>query len=264
MGWIRCADSWCTKAHGHPQSRKRVAWVRRQFVGEGVPPAELLLSAMECPRCSQHFHEQWERTGGTFDEKERTHYEVSECVCPACHQFILRLESWKDVNTVARGLGATPRQFRVFHPASTQRRIPPEVPDPYATDVKEAAAVLSISPRASAALSRATLQAILRDKHAVYNKSLEKEVADFCAKANPPPGLRESIDAIRNIGNFAAHPIKDTNTGAVIAVEPEEAEWLLEVLDQLLDFTFVQPAKDAARKAALNAKLTAAGKKPMP
>jgi hypothetical protein len=37
-----------------------------------------------------------------------------------------------------------------------------------------------------------------------------------------------NIDAIRNVGNFAAHPLKSTNTGLILDVEPSEAEWPLD------------------------------------
>jgi hypothetical protein len=36
----------------------------------------------------------------------------------------------------------------------------------------------------------------------------------------------ESIDAVRNIGNFAAHPQKSTATGEILEVEFGESEWL--------------------------------------
>ena len=75
--------------------------------------------------------------------------------------------------------------------------------------------------------------------------------------------LSDAIDAIRNIGNFAAHPLKDTNTGEIVDVESGEAEWLLEVLEALFDFTFVQPKRLAAKKEKLNLKLKSLGKPPM-
>ena len=46
-------------------------------------------------------------------------------------------------------------------------------------------------------------------------------------------------------------------------VEPGEAEWNLEALEGLFDFYYVQPARTALRKAALNKKLTDAGKPPI-
>lgn len=43
-------------------------------------------------------------------------------------------------------------------------------------------------------------------------------------------------------------------------VEPGEAEWLLDVLEGLFDFYFVQPANAQRKRDALNEKLKAAGK----
>jgi len=92
---------------------------------------------------------------------------------------------------------------------------------------------------------------------------LAKAIDAVLAAKELPRSLADNLDAVRNIGNFAAHPQKDKNSGAIFAVEPEEAEWNLDVLEGLFDFYYVQPAKDKARKAALNAKLAAAGKPEM-
>ena len=40
-----------------------------------------------------------------------------------------------------------------------------------------------------------------------------------------PSHLKEQIDAIRNIGNFAAHASKSKSTGTIVDVEPSEADW---------------------------------------
>ena len=45
-----------------------------------------------------------------------------------------------------------------------------------------------------------------------------------------PNELRQNIDAIRNFGNFAAHPDRNIVTGEIIDVEPQEAEWTMEIL----------------------------------
>ena len=78
-----------------------------------------------------------------------------------------------------------------------------------------------------------------------------------------PSHLSESIDAIRNIGNFAAHPLKSTSTGEIVEVETGEAEWLLDVIEALFDFFFVQPAILKEKRDALNKKLADIGKPPM-
>jgi hypothetical protein len=79
---------------------------------------------------------------------------------------------------------------------------------------------------------------------------------------NLPSYLADSIDGIRNYGNFAAHPMKSTNTGEILEVEPNEAEWNLETLERLFDFYYHQPAVTRKRKAALDKKLGDAGKPP--
>jgi hypothetical protein len=57
--------------------------------------------------------------------------------------------------------------------------------------------------------------------------------------------------------------MKSTNSGEIIDVEAGEAEWCLDVLESLFDFCFVQPSALAAKRSALNQKLTDAGKPAM-
>jgi len=83
------------------------------------------------------------------------------------------------------------------------------------------------------------------------------------ALPNLPTDLAEAVDAIRNYGNFAAHPMKSTNSGEILDVEPGEAEWSLDVLEGLFDFCFVRPAMLKKKRDALNQKLGEAGKPPM-
>ena len=75
-----------------------------------------------------------------------------------------------------------------------------------------------------------------------------------------PPYLADDIDAVRNIGNFAAHPNKNLETDEILDVEPNEAEWNLEVLQGLFDFYYVQKKRSEERRAKLNEKLEVSGK----
>jgi hypothetical protein len=122
--------------------------------------------------------------------------------------------------------------------------------------------VLPDSAKASAALSRRLLQHLIREKAGITRRDLATEIQDLI-KAGLPSHLSEAIDAVRNIGNFAAHPIKSTNTGEIVDVEPGEAEWLLDTLESLFDFYFTQPEALKKKRAALDAKLAEAGKPPM-
>jgi hypothetical protein len=152
----------------------------------------------------------------------------------------------------------------IIYPAPTPRQIESEhVPKQYRDDFEEAAAVSGVSPKASAAISRRLLQHLLRDHFKVQNADLSREIDQFLSDNHVPSYIAEQIDAIRNVGNFAAHPLKETQTGAIVDVEPGEAEWLLDVLETLFDFAFVQPARAREARERLNEKLSAAGKPKM-
>lgn len=151
----------------------------------------------------------------------------------------------------------------VYPKGYSRSTLPPAVFDPYASDYKEACLTLSDSPKASAALSRQCLQSILRDKAGVKHSNLDSEITEVLKSKQLPSYLAEGIDAVRVIGNFAAHPIKSTRTGEIVDVEPGEAEWNLDVVEGLFDFYFVQSAKMKVKRDALNKKLSDAGKLPM-
>jgi hypothetical protein len=137
------------------------------------------------------------------------------------------------------------------------------VPSEFAEDYREACLTLADSPKASAALSRRCLQHLLREHAKVKSGNLAEEIQQVLDAKNLPSYLAESFDAVRNIGNFAAHPMKSTASGEIIAVEAGEAEWNLEVLESLFDFYFTQPALLKKKRDALNAKLKEAGKPEM-
>lgn len=102
-----------------------------------------------------------------------------------------------------------------------------------------------------------------KGKSRCKKRDLANEIQQTIDSKSLPSHLSESIDAIRNIGNFAAHPLKSTSTGEIIDVEVGEAEWLLDVIEALFDFYFVQPAILKAKREALNKKLAEIGKPPM-
>ena len=69
---------------------------------------------------------------------------------------------------------------------------------------------------------------------------MSQEIEEFVSNAHAPSYLTDAVDAIRQIGNFAAHPIKYENSSEIVEVESGEAEWLLEVLESLFDFVFLK------------------------
>jgi len=151
----------------------------------------------------------------------------------------------------------------LVYPKNTARNFDlTNIPQDMAEDYEEACMVIGDSPKASAALSRRCLQAILREQ-GFKAKSLAQEIQKVIDSKTLPSHISDSLDAIRNIGNFAAHPTKDTNSGEIVPVEPGEAEWNLDVVEALFDFYYIQPAKMKIRKDALNKKLQSAGKPKM-
>lgn len=210
-----------------------------------------------CPHCTVHvrFESVTVETGdGTFDCSHLDLYagpddylDLDFCSCPSCCQLVL----------VVGG-------SRVIWPDGGSRRVPSEVESAapgVASDFREACAVIYKSKKASAALSRRCLQAVLGDRAGVKKGSLASQLDEVITAL--PPSLASTVDAVRQVGNFAAHPVKSTNTGEIAEVEEGEAEWLLDVLEELFEFYFVEPARSAARVERLNKKLDELGKPPL-
>jgi len=221
---------------------------------------------MICPHCNIGVRFEPEHVSPVHDEGtpgKQQGYQVAEGSCPECHQFVvlLRRGPYWEHDGGSREL-TEPNDEVIFPLPRNYRPLPPEVPDPYRTDYAEACAVLALSPKASAAISRRLLQHLLRDELKIVHRTLDKEIAEFVSRPGVPSHLTEAVDAIRTLGNLAAHPTKNTSTGEVIDVEPGEASWLVDVLESLFDFLFVQPKRLAAHRAALDRKLAAADRPP--
>jgi hypothetical protein len=211
---------------------------------------------LQCGHCSADYHPQ--TATSMIGQDAHAFWLVEYETCPRCRGFNIRL---------AKGIRHANGAFQasatyVVHPRGgvSRKPVPPEVPQKLTEDYNEACLVLADSPKASAALSRRVLQIILREHAQVKPQDLSKEIDEVLASKQLPSHLAAAIDAVRHIGNFAAHPIKSTNTGTIVEVEPGEAEWSLDVVDGLFDFYFIGPAELQKKRDALNAKLAAAGK----
>jgi hypothetical protein len=207
-------------------------------------------ATMKCPHCRESYFESFKHVGIGLDSYGD--WTVSYDQCPSCKKFIFVLKQ-------ASG-GVLQRRFLVWPKGSLRAPAPKEVPPAFASDYQEACAVLPDSAKASAALSRRCLQNLLREVAKVKPSDLFNEIQELLGRGAIPSHMADGLDAVRNIGNFAAHPIKSQHSGEVLDVEPGEAEWNLDVLESLFDFYFVQPAQLQAKKDALNKKLAEAGK----
>lgn len=203
-----------------------------------------------------------ERRGGLVTSPDResgTFWYYRSALCPACDDVTIEIARFYQQ--------ASPGEpWRQVYPIGASRGpVAAEVPDGIRDDYIEACNVLPISAKASAALSRRCLQNMLHS-HGYKAKDLAKEIDLLMNEPDPkkalPHRLRETVDGIRNFGNFSAHPIDDRTTLQIIDVEPHEAEWCLQILEDMFEHFYVGPAAAKARKVALDAKLAAAGKPP--
>jgi hypothetical protein len=218
---------------------------------------------MNCPHCGIAFHVSWR--SDTLREptnEDGTSWISSITRCPACREETIRLIHLPKGARLNDNL-APLLDLTVYPRATNRNPTPKEVPADIKEDYEEASLVLPFSNKASAALSRRCLQALLRDQ-GYAQRDLAQQIDKLLGEQDPtkaiPTALRQTVDAIRNFGNFSAHPVTDQTTLQIIPVEPEEAEWCLEILEEMFDHYYVRPAQAAARKAALDAKLGAAGK----
>jgi hypothetical protein len=234
---------------------------------------QLIGGTMICPHCTIAFHlnsatEYW-LDGDT--DSSRGHY-IYRMTCPQCQKMILILSKHRyDITTQG---WAEPHQ-NVIYPKhkSARKPCPPEVQQKsakIADTYQKACLCLDISPEASAALSRRCLQQVLRDNESIPKLSkgpdnnLTDEIKHVIGLNKLSSTLAGKLDYVRHVGNFAAHPTKDINTGSIVDVEAGEADYNLDVLEDLFEFYYVEPVRDAQRKQELNKKLASAGKKPMP
>ena len=216
---------------------------------------------MKCPNCGVAISPEWGSWPLTLGRQGRAE-ELSEqpgekwfvkfYQCTECRKIAVYLS--KGFGTLHGGMEEHllyPRRA-VSEPLSNY--VPPDV----ATELQEAQNILGDSAKSSAALSRRLLQRILRQKANMTQHNLADQIEAVLPSL--PSYLQKSVDGIRNVGNFGAHPLKGQNPGEIADVEPGEAEWSLETLLDVIDFYYVRPQIEAERIVKMNQKLDAAGK----
>lgn len=246
------------RSRGHPQG-PGIPVAPRHRVVSAIPMSKGPMETQPCPHCHVAFAADWYTTSIHFGDVgpasgERWGYKAT--TCRACSEPIIEigtLDTKRNVDTLSSRTTAWPRN-------ASRVPLPKEVPDTFSADYREACAVIDASPKAAAALSRRCLQHLLRDHVKVAHADLSTEIEHVLNSKALPSDLARDIDAIRHVGNFAAHPMKSTHSGEILDVEPEEAEWILNVLEELFDFYFVRTSKRAAQRDALNAKIAKAKK----
>ena len=223
---------------------------------------------MRCPHCLVTILAQpWNLSLGSDID---FNWSIRTFLCPSCNRYVIQLVkeptrpgyTGPSPGTVI--LAPVNAVSYLIHPKATSRQpVPAEVPEEFTADYREACLVLADSPKASAALSRRCLQHILQEKYgAKTQNNLAKTIEEVINDPKTPRDVADSLDMVRNIGNFSAHPNKSTNTGEIVPVEPVEADWCLEVIEMLFDLYFVRPSEIQRRRDRVDEKLADIGKPP--
>ena len=95
--------------------------------------------------------------------------------------------------------------------------------------------IVSLSPKASATLSRRCLQGMIRDFFGISLPTLKAEIDAINNKVDPL--VWQAIEAVRKVGNIGAHMEKDINV--IVDVEPNEAELLVGLIEFLIKDWYV-------------------------
>lgn len=217
---------------------------------------------MLCPHCSAKVNFDWDSVSFDTPEENLKHALIF-AHCPNCEKLVVKLSEKTYSGHKLIELKLKSDNETMIYPNKSKFQNIKDIPKQYLEDYEESLMILSLSPKASAALNRRLLQSILREEFKIEKRTLAQEISEFINLDGIPSHIADSVDALRNIGNFAAHPTKDISTGEIVPVENGEAEWLIEVIEALFDFVFIQPKKIARRRKELNLKLEKVGKPEM-
>jgi hypothetical protein len=223
---------------------------------------------MKCPYCLENFVESSENISlfDTVKDSDGFQYGVKTTTCSNtdCSGRIIYLRKtyFPDNTGLPANFGSYPStQYIMVHPKVSSRGVDlSNVPENFKDDYLESCEVLATSAKASAALTRRLLQRLIHEKANIDEGNLNDEIGLLIESVDIPRKLKELLDAVRVIGNFAAHPEKSINSGAIIDVEPAEAEVNLDTIEELFDFYFIQPKIHEERMRKINDKLIESGK----
>jgi hypothetical protein len=196
---------------------------------------------MQCPHCQSEISV----TPHVFalGEDRDGSWQVSTTRCPACERLIVSLCS-KD--------GCT---YPIRPASSTRPRLGDDVPGEFADDYHVACEIMTYSPEASAAISRRLLQRFLAAHTGAGEGTLGEQINTVAASTELPPYLKEALRTLSWVAKLDPQSEKSLRPGTLASVEPGEAEWLLDVLQPLFEFQFVQPARLLRSQSALEEKI---------
>ena len=147
--------------------------------------------------------------------------------CPSCNGYTI----------IAKGIGSAVKDANIaIRPQSQARKYPDYIPLAIRSDYEEASAILYLSPKASATLSRRCLQGMIRDFFQITESNLYKEINAI--KDKIPADQWAVLDGVRRIGNIGAYMEKDINL--IVDIEPDEAQKLIKLIELLMQQWYIE------------------------
>ena len=240
---------------------------------------------MKCPSCLENTPDDWRHgnfvaEGSTFYAElpltigdgrrfpgfgDHLMFDFMYCGNSACRAVVVRMH-----HSTASWMGLPMPQLQtqswvVWPKFGAARPVDPLVPVDYRRDYEEAAAILDLSPRMSAVLSRRILADLLERYAGQSAYRLSVRIDEFIKDTTQPIQIRENMHAVRTAADLGAHTKREKDDQAeLVETTRDEAEWALSIIDRLFDWFIVSRAKDAAMREAINAKRVAAGQQPIP
>ncbi|PWG01120.1 hypothetical protein DCM90_02070 [Levilactobacillus bambusae] len=147
--------------------------------------------------------------------------------CPSCNKTV--------IETLGKG-DQLKDEFTHIHPKSLAKQFPEYIPSSIRQDYEEAYAILHLSPKASATLSRRAMQGMIRDFFEVKPDTLYKEIDQIENQISPT--VKKTLNAARKIGNIGAHMENDINT--IVEISDGEAEKLIKLNEYLIKNWYIE------------------------
>ena len=163
----------------------------------------------------------------------------ARCPNPDCQEVWLHITFNKWISSDrSYHHGRLGEQIRAWtlQPESNAKHLPDYIPTAIKEDYYEACLIAEKSPKASATLSRRCLQGMIRDFWSITNNRLIDEINALEEKVDNDTW--ESIKAVKDVGNIGAHMEKDIDH--IVEVDPDEAQLLIEMIEQLIGDWYVQ------------------------
>lgn len=196
----------------------------------------------KCSKCGNSFSFVEDKVKGTYKKSFSNAYssypnafEEPQAIIKL-EFFICPIPSCRNVDVKMIGDKQWNNKEMWFHP-TTKSKPYPEIDVDINKYYQEAHAVLNISPRASAALSRACLEAVLVKSFKLKGR-LDKQIDELIKKIEDKELsldhlFIEALHGIRNGGNAGLHEELKTE------ISLEEATQILEVLEMFLDEIYI-------------------------